>query len=387
MTRLPDLTRRYGFDALVVIAVVVGALDLAIRSDAARAPQTTLWTVVPALALVVLPLLARRRFPFAAPAALWLLAAAASFVDGRLIIFAVSATVAGLAAAFLLGNLPDPVQARIGLVIVLAGASTIVYNDPNHGPGDFVFVPILFTIGWLAGYAMRERAVQAQAAEVRAAVAEREREATARLAVAEERTRIARELHDIVAHAVSVMVLQVGAVRHRLPAQLHEDADALKDVEQAGRSALAEMRRLLGALRSDGEAAALAPEPGLDRLDALLAEVGRAGLPVQLMIDGEPCPLPRAIDLSAYRIVQEGLTNVLKHAHASRAEVTLRYGPDDLRIDVHDDGAGTATSNGSGHGLVGIRERVKIYRGEMSAGTAEDGGFLLRTRLPLRDAS
>ena len=387
MSQLLTLTRRFGFDALIVLAAIVGVLDVVLRSEAARAPRTTLWLVAPAIALVVLPLLARRRFPFAAPASLWLLAAAASFVDGRLIVFAVSATVAGVAAAFLLGNLSDHVQARIGLVIVLAAASIIVYNDPNHVPGDFVFIPIQFAIGWLAGYAMRERAVQAHAAEERAAQAERDREATARLAVAEERTRIARELHDIVAHAVSVMVLQVGAVRHKLPDELHDDAEALKDVEQDGRSALAEMRLLLGALRSDGEAAALAPEPGLDRLETLLAEVDRAGLPVQLTVDGEPYPLPRAIDLSAYRIVQEGLTNVLKHAHASRAEVTLGYGADEFRIDVHDDGTGATTSNGRGHGLVGIRERVKIYRGEMSAGPAAGGGFHLSTRLPLKDAS
>jgi signal transduction histidine kinase len=382
MSQLLTLTRRFGFDALIVLAAIVGVLDVVIRSEAARAPRTTLWLVAPAIALVVLPLLARRRFPFAAPASLWLLAAAASFVDGRLIVFAVSATVAGVAAALLLGNLSDHVRARIGLVIVLAGASIIVYNDPNHAPGDFVFIPILFAIGWLAGYAMRERAVQAHAAEERAAQAERDREATARLAVAEERTRIARELHDIVAHAVSVMVLQVGAVRHRLPPSLTEDKDALTDVEKAGRAALAEMRTLLGAMH-DGQDVELAPQPGLDGLDALAEQVSRAGLPVRLQVEGDAVPLPRAVELSAYRIVQEGLTNSLKHANASRADVTVRYGTEDLELEVRDNGSGASSSDGLGHGLVGIRERVKIYGGDMSAAVGPEGGFVLTARLPL----
>jgi len=383
VNRVSSLARRYGFDALVVLAAIGGVLDVSLRNDAMREPRTTHWLVEPAIALVILPLLGRRRFPFAAPASVWLLAAAVSFVDGRLIVFAVSASVAGIAAAFLLGNLRDHVQARIGLLIVLGGAAIIIYNDPNHSPGDFVFTPILFAIGWLAGYALRERAAQAEAAEERATYAEREREAAARIAVAEERTRIARELHDIVAHAVSVMVLQVGAVRHKLPQTLEEDRDALTGVEQAGRAALAEMRRLLGAMRHDGQDLELTPQPGLDGLDSLLQEVGRAGLPVRLHRDGDPFPLPRAIDLSAYRIIQEGLTNALKHARASHADVTVRYGSDELQIEIRDDGRGATTTDGLGHGLVGIRERVKIYGGEMSTGIATGGGFILSTRLPL----
>jgi signal transduction histidine kinase len=230
-----------------------------------------------------------------------------------------------------------------------------------------------------ATLAERER----EAAEMRATLAEREREAAAKIAVAEERARIARELHDIVAHAVSVMVLQIGAVRHNLPPDLRDDREALGRVEQAGRTALAEMRRLLGAMRNDGDGLELAPQPGLDGLESLFDQVGRAGLPVRLHIDGDPFPLPRAIDLSAYRIVQEGLTNALKHASATSADVTVHYGRDDVQIEVRDDGAGISSSDGLGHGLVGIRERVKIYGGEMTAGTAAEGGFVLSTRLPL----
>ena len=184
------------------------------------------------------------------------------------------------------------------------------------------------------------------------------------------------------------MVLQVGAVRHKLPdGARRRTATRCRGVERTGRTALAEMRRLLGAMRSDGEDAELAPQPGLDRLDALVEEVGRAGLPVRLQVEGEPVPAARArIDLSAYRIVQEGLTNALKHARASRADVVVRYAPGELQIEVRDDGGGAAASDGLGHGLVGIRERVKIYGGEMSAGTATGGGFVLSARLPLARA-
>jgi signal transduction histidine kinase len=382
MSRVRFLARRHGFDVLIALAAIESALEVALTHDATDETTTTRWFAAPAIALVVLPLLGRRRFPFAAPASVWLLAAALSFVDGRLVAATATAFVAGMAAAFLLGNLRDTVQARIGLAVVLGGAAIVVYNNPNTGPGDFVFLPVLFAIAWLAGFALRERAVQADAAEERAIHAEREREAAARVAVAEERARIARELHDIVAHSVSVMVLQVGAVRHKLPQTLEEDREALEDVEQAGRAALAEMRRLLGAMRLEGEELEMAPQPGLDSLDTLLEKVGRAGLPVRLHVDGEPFPLPRAIGLSLYRIVQEGLTNALKHAGASHADVTLRYRNDELQIDVRDDGEGGSTS-GLGHGLVGIRERVKIYGGEMTAGTATGGGFILSARLPL----
>ncbi len=291
-----------------------------------------------------------------------------------------------MATAFLLGNLRDSRQAGIGLAIVLGSIVIVVDNIPGEQAATWlIFIPLRFAAAWVAGYALRERSEQAEAAELRAAQAEREREAAARIAVAEERARIARELHDIVAHAVSVMVLQVGAVRHKLPDALAEDRDALSGVERAGRTALAEMRRLLAAMRSDGEEAELVPQPGLDGLDSLLSDVGRAGLPVELHVEGEPFPLPRGIDLSAYRIVQEGLTNALKHARASNADVTLRYRQDELGIEVRDDGRGAAAHDGLGHGLVGIRERVKIYGGEMNAGAANGGGFVLDTRLPIAE--
>jgi len=383
VSRVGQAVRRWEFDVLIVVLAVAAVLEVAIRRDNADAPQTTLWFGIPAAAVIVLWLLARRRFPFGAPAAFWLLAAAASFVDGRLIPFPAGLYLAGMLAAFLLGNLRDAILARVGLAVILGSMATIIFNRPGHSPGELVFIPLLFGIAWLAGFALNARAEQADAAEARAAQAERERETAARIAVAEERARIARELHDIVAHAVSVMVLQVGAVRHKLPDELADESGALRGVEQAGRTALAEMRRLLSAMRRDGDDLELAPQPGLGGVGALVAEIGRAGLPVTLHVEGEAAPLPRAIDLSAYRIVQEGLTNALKHARAHRADVPLRYAPDELQIEVRDDGTGGGASNGPGYGLVGVGERVKIYGGTMTAGAAPDGGFVLGARLPL----
>jgi signal transduction histidine kinase len=383
MSRVRYVAREYWFELLIGFLAIAGMLELVVGRDSPGAPPTTLWIAIPTIAVLVLLLLARRRFPFGAPAAYWLVAAAISFGDGVLLAFVGSLGIVGLASAFLLGNLRSPLEAGAGLIIVVVGIVVVVYNIPGETASDLVFIPLRFVVAWVAGYALRERAEQAEAAEERAAHAEREREAAARIAVAEERARIARELHDIVAHAVSVMVLQVGAVRHKLSDALAEDRDALRGVERAGRTALAEMRRLLAAMRREGDEAELVPQPGLDGLDSLLHEIGRAGLPVELHVDGKPIPLPRGIDLSAYRIVQEGLTNALKHAHASDANVTVRYRPDELEIEVRDNGHGSATSDGLGHGLIGVRERVKIYGGKMSAGTASNGGFVLSTRLPL----
>jgi signal transduction histidine kinase len=370
---------------MIVVAAVAAVVEALLRSDEANAPSSAPIVAAAAGLLLVLPLLARRRSPFLAPAWLWLLAAALSFLDGRLIVSSASVYAAGMVSAFLIGSLPDERQSRIGLAIVAGSGAIIALNDPLHSLSEVLLVPAIFTLAWLGGFAQRERAAQVLHAEERARHAESQREAAARLAVAEERARIAREVHDTVAHAVSVMVLQVGAVRHRLPGDFAEDVEALRGVEATGRSALGEMRHLVGAMRRGDDGPELAPQPGLGRLDGLLQEIRRAGLPVDLHVDGEPAQLPAAIDLSAYRIVQEGLTNALKHARATQARVDIRYAADELRIEVSDDGAGAAdpSGNGLGHGLVGIRERVKLYGGEMSTGAANGGGFRLTTSLPL----
>jgi signal transduction histidine kinase len=383
MNRARQLAREYWFELAIAGLGIAGMLELIVGRDTPGAPTVSLWFSVPAIGALVVPLLFRRRFPFAGPSAYFILAAALSYVDPVLVPFVGSLVLVGLAAAFVLGNMLNGPKAVAGLFISVGAVVIIVWEIPGSIASWLVFIPMRQAVAWAAGFILRERTEQAEAAEERAMQAEREREAAARVAVAEERARIARELHDIVAHAVSVMVLQVGATRHKLPAVLEEEKEALTGVEQAGRRALTEMRRLLAAMRREGDEAELTPQPGLDGLDALLAEINRAGLPVALHVDGEPVPLPRGIDLSAYRIVQEGLTNALKHANASDADVTVRYRPDELEIEIRDNGLGSSTTDGLGHGLVGVRERVKIYGGEMSAGTANGGGFVLSTRLPL----
>jgi signal transduction histidine kinase len=386
VNRFSLLARKHGFDVLIVLAAIASTLEVALQRDSTRAPQTTPWFAVPATALIVLPLLGRRRFPFLAPVLVWLLAAGLSFVDGRLVGFTASVSVVGGIAAFLLGNLRADVQARIGLAVVVGCAAIVVYNTPDYARGELVFIPLLFALGWLAGFALRERAEQAEAAEVRARQAEQEREAAMRIAVAEERARIARELHDIVAHAVSVMVLQVGAVRHKLPAELTENVNALKDVEHAGRTALTEMRRLLGAMRRAGDEVELVPQPGLDNLGVLAEEVGRAGLPVRLHVEGEMSPLPPAVDLSAYRIVQEGLTNARKHAPGTAVRVDIGGAPGSgLTIDIRNPwpvGAPAAIIPGTGTGLVGLAERTTLAGGRLTHGRTPQDDFALTAWLP-----
>ncbi len=371
-----------GLDVLIVLAAAGGAVGTLLRDDADKPAGVQLWLEVVAVICIPLLLLGRRRWPLVAPASVWITSAALSFVDHQLITTQPSVYLTGMGAAVLLGGLRSAVEARVGLAVVLISAAIVIAHDPTESPLDLVFSTSLFGVAWLVGYALRARAERSEVAEERALRAERDRESAARLAVAEERARMARELHDVVAHAVSVMVLQVGAVRHRMPATSKE-GEALRNVEHAGRTALAEMRRLLGALREGDDLLELTPGPGLQDLEALAKDVRGAGLDVRLHVEGEPATLPRSLDLSAYRIVQEGLTNALKHSGGRRAEVTIAYTPDCLRLEVRDDGVGGARNDGLGHGLVGIGERVKTYGGEMSAFTATAGGFVLRASLPL----
>jgi len=374
----------HGLDAVIVLLALAAALGTSARTDPARPSGVQFALEVAAVVAMILILLLRRRAPFVVPAATWLWSATLSFVDGRLIVGQAPVSISGLIAAVLLGNLRETRQARAGLAVVVASAACIAYNDPTHTVGNLFFIPVLFAVGWLIGFALHERQERTEFAEERAERAERERESAARIAVAEERARIARELHDVVAHAVSVMVLQVGAVRHRMTDEAREDREALQHVEQAGRIALAEMRRLLDAMRRDDDGLELTPRPGLDRIRQLLDDVRAAGLDVRLDVDGDPVDLSAGLDLSAYRIVQEGLTNALKHADAKHAWVKLAYEPDHLEVAIRDDGRGRGPTDGLGHGLVGIGERVKIFGGQMTAGRVDGGGFALRARLPLK---
>ncbi|HXH88273.1 MAG TPA: sensor histidine kinase [Gaiellaceae bacterium] len=202
-------------------------------------------------------------------------------------------------------------------------------------------------------------------------------------AIEEERGRIARELHDVVAHSVSVMTVQAGAVRRLLAPEQQREREALLTVEETGRETLTEMRRLLAVLRQEGEVPALAPQPGLASLTSLVAQVREAGLPVELRYEGEQISLPPGIDLSAYRIVQEALTNTLEHAGPARAWVAIRFGTDQIEVEVANDGVADSSGDGFGRGLVGMRERVALCGGELTAGPRPGGGYTISARLPV----
>jgi len=251
-------------------------------------------------------------------------------------------------------------------------------------PGLGAVIPLT---AWLIGHSIRAHRRQVAGLEERALRLERERDATARAAVAEERARIARELHDVVAHGVSVMVVQAEAARRMLRRRPEQAEEALRVVSTTGSEALGELQHLLGVLAPGASEPELEPAPGLRDLGALVDRVRAAGLLVELHLDGEVRTLPRGLDLTAYRIVQEALTNVLKHAAASRAEVRLRFADTCLGIEVTDAGQTPAGHNGNGRGLLGMRERVAAYGGEIEAGRRAGGGYAVRVRLPLELAS
>jgi signal transduction histidine kinase len=279
-------------------------------------------------------------------------------------------------------------RAALAAAVIVAAAIPLAAIEPGNPVtvSDIAFFVMFFGGPFAAGRIIRRRSERERGLEGRAAELERDRDARAREAVVEERTRIARELHDVVAHAISVMVLQARGGRRMLAEDPDETRVALDAIEHSGEQALAEMRRLLGMLRQDDEQLSLAPQPSVARIDDLVARVLATGLPIDLTVEGEAFELPPGIDVSAYRIVQEALTNALKHAGPARAHVVLRYAPDALEVEILDDGAGTGNGGGSGHGLAGIRERVAVYGGELESGARPEGGYALRARLPLRPA-
>ncbi len=237
---------------------------------------------------------------------------------------------------------------------------------------------------WWIGRLVRQRVSQA---EELVRLAERERERETASAVEQARARIARELHDIVSHSISVISVQTQAVRRRLGAGNEREIDDLRAVETAARQAMAEMRRLFGVLRADGAPAALAPQPGLDQLDRLVEHVRGSGLPLKVEIQGERVPMPPGVDLAAYRIIQEALTNVVRHGGSASTRVRLRFGDLDLEVTVEDDGPGARNGVGAGHGLLGMRERVALYGGTLETGSGEHRGFRVHARLPFREGA
>ena len=382
VSRGEHLARTYWFDLLIALLAIVAMLDVVLGRGSSGAPTTTLWFCLPALAILVLPVFARRWFPFAGPAAYWLLAAGISFVDPLLIPYPESLFPMQLAVAFLLGNLRDVRRAGLGLAIVVGAAATLVYKIPGHSVDQLVFIPFDFAVAWVAGLAVRARAEQAEVAESRATQAEH--------AVFEERVRIARELHDVVAHHVSMMGVQAGAARVVIDRDRIKAKESLTAIEVSSRQAVGELHRLLGFLRQAGDQDDLAPRPGLSQLPRLAASMSESELAVAVSIEGEERSLPPMIGVSAYRIVQEALTNTLKHAAASRADVRVRYWPDELEVEIIDDGRGATALSGTspgGLGLIGMRERAALHGGQLTAGSASGGGFAVRVKLPTSDGA
>jgi signal transduction histidine kinase len=329
---------------------------------------------VPAGLLMTLPLAWRRRAPLAVTVVLMGSWTAQSLLDDS----PQPPQIALLALLLALFSVSAHAERRRAL----AGGGASLAALLISAPGDAPVLSPLFVGVWLAGRLLHERQRLVAALEDRASALAREQGETARLAIAEERARIARELHDVVAHSVSVMVVQAGAERLALRDDQQSTRETLLAIEKTGRQALTEMRRLLDMLRTEDDELVLAPEPGLDHLGSLLAHVRDAGLPVELHVEGERAPLPAGVDISAYRIVQEALTNALRHAGPARARVVVRYGEADVEVEVADDGPGPKQGDGTGHGLVGMRERVALYGGELTTGKGNDGGYVVRARLP-----
>jgi signal transduction histidine kinase len=289
-----------------------------------------------------------------------------------------------LLAAFTAGNLVTGRRAWLALVVGVSPLAVLGVSEarPSDAVAALVFVGGPFALGRL----LRDRTRRALESERRAADAEAERDEQARLAAVAERARIAREMHDVVSHAISAMAIQTQAVRRRLRPDQEREADDLRALEVTARQAMAEMRRLFGALRADDEPALLLPRPGLAQLDELVAESRATGVPVALAVEGERRPLAPGVDLAAYRIVQEALTNARKHARGA-SRVDLRIGFDDRRvvIEVADDGAANGNGAPQGHGLIGMRERVSLYGGTLHTGRRPEGGFEVRATLPAGD--
>lgn len=370
--------------AIPLVILVPGIVEASVAQNNEFFPGP-LWAHVLLMTAGAVPLLFRRRFP----------AAVVIAVTGATIAYSVavydlsgqppiepflSMLVAYYSAAVYSRGANDDLITAIAAVAFLAeevGALTA-----GRALGD-IFPAVLFVaVLWGLGRVVRSRHHLVIQLEKRNLLLESQRAALAKVAVERERSRIARELHDVIAHSLSVMVVQASAERRVLPRDAESTRSVFLSIEQAGREALAELRRLLGIIRKEEGPAPLTPQPGLSQIDALVGSARTAGLKVDVETEGTKRTIPSSIDLSAYRIIQEALTNVIKHAHASRVDIRICYLDHDMELEVSDDGDGPKNGPASGFGLVGIRERVSLYGGSLEVGSSATGGFRLVTRLP-----
>jgi signal transduction histidine kinase len=365
---------RHGDLALALVLATFGVVELWLV-DVGPKP-----IAVPASLVAGLALYWRRVAPLAVAAAVFGAVAGESLL-GVSLDRPDSPLLVALAATYAVAAYRDLRIALAGMAIALAGIWIGVAGQTTNNHSDFAFTAVVVSAGWLVGRGMRGRVRQTAELAERTRQLEEAREAERLAAVAEERRRIARDLHDVIAHSVSVMVVQAGAAEDIFARNPEGVLEPIRAVQETGRAALVEMRRLLGLLREDGELG-LAPQPRLADLDALAEQMRLAGLPVEVELEGNPRPLPIGVDLSVYRIAQEALTNALKHAGPARARLVLRYRESEVELEVVDDGSSSANGDG-GHGLIGMRERVAVFGGTLEADQLPEGGFRVLARLPV----
>jgi signal transduction histidine kinase len=327
----------------------------------------------------------RRRWPLGALVVGVTASVSADALSGPASVAAVATLPAAILGFYGAGAFVGERRARAALAIGVALLALDVAITTQSAADLFFDAVIIGLLPWAAGQMARARAARERAHRERAERLDSERELRARTAAYGERARIARELHDVIAHSVSVMVIQAGGARMVMSSDPERAVDSLKLVERAGRDALAEMRRLLGALEGGIDPRALAPQPRLADVAALVASTRAAGLVTDLRIEGEALPISPALDLCAYRIVQEALTNAIKHAGPAAVEVRLRWAGEMLELEISDDGRGPVASGAaaSGHGIAGMRERAGLHGGSIQAGSGASGGFAVRACLPV----
>ncbi|MFY9930194.1 MAG: histidine kinase [Streptosporangiaceae bacterium] len=379
MERLRTLVQVFGLDTLVVLVAVISVGR--IWTQASGSP----WAAAGLALLATVPLLARRRLPLAAP-----LLALASLLGLSVLIPGAAweqlqLFLGALLCFWVIGSENGRRRALAGLAAGLAVAVATVATDAGHRRvSDYIFGVAITLAAWGAGMLLGSRARVAAAAQRRAEQAVLEQEFRAREAAAQERARIARELHDVIAHTVSVMVVQAGAAEEVLEGENAAARAALAAIRDSGKGALEELRRLLGFLREAGGATATA-RASLDQLSELIAETEDLGLQVEFRESGRPRALPPGMDQAAYRIIQEALTNAIKHAGAACVTVALTWEPDAVGLAITDDGRGVSGTPGAagGHGLLGMHERALLYGGNLETGNQPGGGYMVRVRLPL----
>lgn len=375
-----------GVDALVAAVLLAISLVDIWGSSSARGPVTaTLVSGAVAVGVAV-----RRRW------LLWALVGVAGAVAARAVLHGdhgvngpsgIEGSLLALLLFYGAGAYVGGVRSIAALMVGIAITSVIAIGANDGVAPNLIWDDIaVAALPWFVGRMMRERNARAIAARARAERLDSEHEMHMRVAALAERARLAREIHDVVAHSVSVMVIQAGGARSVMDGEPARAEHALLSVERAGREALAEMRRLLGVLGEGERLRELAPQPGLEDLDELIARTCTAGVEASINVSGRPVAVPPGLSLCVYRVVQEALTNTIKHAGAARAEVSVRWHGDALELEVADDGPGRPAQirlDSGGHGIIGMRERAALHGGQVETGPIPGGGFAVRARIPL----